>query len=100
MKIYPVGAELFHADGRADKGNFVTVPKNGPVTATIDLLLLRIIIIIIIIITSNSFPKPTPQCIQNLPKSLNPKLNGLDHEVDKRMTPYLHYHFTTSCHGV
>jgi len=78
----------------------VTAPKNGPVTATIDLLLLRIIIIVIIIITSNYAPKPTPQSIQNLPKSLNPEVNVLDQEEDKRMTPYLHQHFTTSCHGV
>ena len=98
MKICPVGAELFQADRRTYKGNFVTAHKNGPVTATIDLLLR--IIIIIIIITSISAPKTTPLCIQNLPKSLNPKVNGLDHKDEKRMTPYLHYHFTNSCHGV
>ena len=86
--------------GRTYKCNFVTPPKNGPVTATIDLLLLCIIIIIIIIIvTSTSAPKRTPHCIQNLPKSLNPKVNGLDHEDEKHMVPYLHCHFKTSCRG-
>jgi hypothetical protein len=76
-------------DGRTDKGNFVTAPKNGPVTATTDLLR----IIITIIITSNSAPKHTPHCIQNLPKSLTPKVNGFGHEENKCLTPYLHYHF-------
>jgi hypothetical protein len=97
MKICLVGADLFYTDGRGDKGNFVTAPKNGPVTATIDLLLLFRIIILITTITSNSAPKPPPHCTQNLPKSLNPKVNGLDHEEDKRISPYLHYNFITWC---
>ena len=40
MKIRPVGAELFHADGRTDMTgltvafrNFVNAPKNQPVNA-------------------------------------------------------------------
>ena len=103
-------AELFHVEERMDGEtadtikvtvvlrNFVTVPKKWAVMAAIDHLIIIIIIITIIIIiitASTSAPKPTPPCIQNLPKSLNPKANRLDHEDDKHMAPYLHYHFTT-----